>query len=93
MLLKLPWLTVDVFADVLGEIPGQFDRRGSRPWPLHVHLTLRFATDFNYLNVLRDAGCFNPGTAPPPEEFAQFIAGIEENIRQGHGDGTISRRC
>jgi hypothetical protein len=49
-------------------------------------------TDFNYLNVLRDAGCFNPGTAPPPEEFAQFIAGIEETIRQGHGDDTISRR-
>jgi hypothetical protein len=49
-------------------------------------------TDFNYLNVLRDAGCFDPGTAPPPEEFAQFIAGIEETIRQGHGDDTISRR-
>ena len=38
MLLKLPWLTVDIFADVLGEIPGQFDRGGSRPWPLHIYL-------------------------------------------------------
>jgi hypothetical protein len=45
VLLILPWLTVDVFADVLGEIPGQFDRGGSRSWLLHVYLTLRFPDD------------------------------------------------
>jgi hypothetical protein len=45
MLLKLSWLIVDVFADVLGEIPGQFDRRGSRSWSLHVHLSLCFPND------------------------------------------------
>jgi hypothetical protein len=45
VLLKLPWLTVDVFADVFGEIPDQFDRGGSRPWPLHVHLALGFSDD------------------------------------------------
>src|SRR5262245_33967306 len=27
--------------------------------------------DFNYLSVLRDAGCFDPGTAPQPEQFAE----------------------
>ena len=35
MLLKHPWLAVNLFADVLGEVPGQFDRRGSRPAPSH----------------------------------------------------------
>jgi hypothetical protein len=40
VLLKLPWLAVEVFTDVLGEIPGQFDRRGSRPWSSHIHLPL-----------------------------------------------------
>ena len=35
VLLKLPWLAVDVFADVLGEIPGQLDRRRMVSGPIH----------------------------------------------------------
>jgi len=38
--------------------------------------------DFNYLDVLRDAGCFDPRTAPPPEQFAELMASVEEKIRQ-----------
>ena len=45
MLLKLPWLAVDVFVDIFGKISGQFDRRSSRPWLLHIHLALSFADD------------------------------------------------
>ena len=37
--------------------------------------------DFNYLDVLRGAGCFDPGTAPPPEQFAELMASVEEKIR------------
>jgi hypothetical protein len=37
--------------------------------------------EFNYLDHLQDAGCFDPGTAPPPEQFAEFTAGLEETIR------------
>ena len=37
--------------------------------------------DFNYMNLLRDAGCFDPTTAPPPEQFAEFMASVEEKIR------------
>ena len=37
--------------------------------------------DFNYVHVLRDAGCFDPGTALPPEQFAELMANVEEKIR------------
>jgi hypothetical protein len=37
--------------------------------------------ELNYLSCLRDAGCFDPGTAPLPEQFAEFMAGLEEKIR------------
>ena len=37
--------------------------------------------DFNYMNLLRDAGCFDPTTAPPPKQFAEFMASVEEKIR------------
>jgi hypothetical protein len=37
--------------------------------------------DFNYMNLLRDAGCFDPTTAPPPEQFAELMASVEEKIR------------
>lgn len=40
MLVKLSWLTVEVFVDVFGEIPGQFDRGGSTPGRLCVDLPL-----------------------------------------------------
>ena len=38
-------------------------------------------TDVNYVHVLRDAGCFDPTTAPQPEKFAELMASIEEKIR------------
>ena len=38
-------------------------------------------TDFNYLQMLWDAGCFDPTTAPQPEQFAEFMASVEEKIR------------
>ncbi|MGH7184277.1 MAG: hypothetical protein ACREJN_20210 [Nitrospiraceae bacterium] len=38
--------------------------------------------DFNYLDVLRGAGCFDPRTAPHPEQFAELMANVEEKIRQ-----------
>ena len=37
--------------------------------------------EFNYLFRLRDAGCFDPKTVPPPEQFAEFMASLEEKIR------------
>lgn len=43
-------------------------------------------SDFNYLDVLRDAGCFDPRTAPPPAQFAEFMASVEEKIRN-HASG------
>ena len=35
----------------------------------------------NYLQRLRDAGCFDPSTAPPPEQFAEIMTGLEEKVR------------
>ena len=43
--------------------------------------TNTWLTDFNYVHALRDAGCFDPTTAPPPEQFAEFMASVEEKIR------------
>ena len=37
--------------------------------------------EFNYLYMLRDAGCFDSRTAPPPEQFAELLASMEEKIR------------
>lgn len=37
--------------------------------------------EFKYLYVLRDAGCFDPRTAPQPEQFAELMASVEEKIR------------
>jgi hypothetical protein len=42
--------------------------------------------DFSYMNLLRDAGCFDPKTAPQPEQFAEFMASVEEKIRH-HASG------
>lgn len=38
--------------------------------------------EFNYLDRLQDAGCFDPRTAPSPEQFAEFMGNLEEKIRQ-----------
>lgn len=37
--------------------------------------------EFEYLPMLRDAGCFDPRTAPQPEQFAELVASVEEKIR------------
>ena len=36
----------------------------------------KWLIEFNYLYMLRDAGCFDPRTAPPPEHFAEVLASI-----------------
>jgi hypothetical protein len=41
----------------------------------------KWLTEFNYLHKLRDAGCFDPRTAPQPEQFAELLANVEEKIR------------
>ena len=41
----------------------------------------KWLADFNYLYLLRDAGCFDPRTAPQPEQFAELMASVEEKIR------------
>ena len=41
----------------------------------------KWLAEFNYLYVLRDAGCFDPRTAPQPEQFAELMASAEEKIR------------
>ena len=41
----------------------------------------KWLTEFNYLYLLRDAGCFDPRTAPQPEQFAKLMASVEEKIR------------
>jgi len=37
--------------------------------------------EFDYLRALRDAGCFDPRTAPQPEQFAKLMSSVEEKIR------------
>ncbi len=41
----------------------------------------KWLADFNYLSLLRDAGCFDSRTAPQPEQFAELMASVEEKIR------------
>lgn len=41
----------------------------------------KWLVDFDYLYELRDAGCFDPRTAPQPEQFAELMASVEEKIR------------
>jgi hypothetical protein len=41
----------------------------------------KWLTEFEYLHMLRDAGCFDPRTAPQPEQFAELMASVEEKIR------------
>jgi len=37
--------------------------------------------DADYVDVLREAGCFDPRTAPQPEQFAELMASVEEKIQ------------
>ena len=41
----------------------------------------KWLIEFNYLYMLRDAGCFDSRTAPEPEQFAELLASTEEKIR------------
>jgi len=41
----------------------------------------KWLAEFDYLYHLRDAGCFDPRTAPSPEQFAELMASLEEKIR------------
>jgi hypothetical protein len=41
----------------------------------------KWLVEFNYLYLLRDAGCFDPRTAPSPEQFAELMTSVEEKIR------------
>jgi hypothetical protein len=41
----------------------------------------KWLTEFEYLHMLRDAGCFDQRTAPQPEQFAELMASVEEKIR------------
>lgn len=41
----------------------------------------KWLAEFNYLCLLRDAGCFDSRTAPPPEQFAELMANVEEKNR------------
>jgi hypothetical protein len=38
-------------------------------------------TDANYVDVLREAGCFDPRTAPEPDQFAELMVSVEEKIQ------------
>ena len=41
----------------------------------------QWLADANYVDVLREAGCFDPRTAPQPEQFAELMASVEEKIQ------------
>jgi hypothetical protein len=41
----------------------------------------KWLIEFEYLHMLRDAGCFDPRTVPRPEQFAELMASVEEKIR------------
>jgi hypothetical protein len=41
----------------------------------------KWLAEFNYLYMLRDAGCFDERTAPQPKQFAEVMANVEEKIR------------
>ena len=41
----------------------------------------KWLVEFNYLYMLRDAGCFDERTAPEPERFAELMASTEDKIR------------
>ena len=45
--------------------------------------------DANYVGVLREAGCFDPRTAPQPKQFAELMASVEEKIQLQVSGGVI----
>ena len=41
----------------------------------------KWLTEFECVHMLRDAGCFDPRTAPQSEQFAELMASVEGKIR------------
>ena len=41
----------------------------------------QWLADANYVDLVREAGCFDPRTAPQPEQFAELMASVEEKIQ------------
>ena len=75
-------------SDILSSIHAM--QRSAPETPLHdIYYALaeertnksKWLTEFNCLYTLRDAGCFDPRTAPQPEQFAELLASVEEKIR------------
>ena len=75
-------------ATILNDVTAR--QRSAPQTPLHnIYYSLaeeranksKWLAEFNYLYVLRDAGCFDPRTAPQPEKFAELMASVEEKIR------------
>ena len=41
----------------------------------------QWLADASYMDVLRETGCFDPRTAPQPEQFAELVASVEDKIQ------------
>ena len=72
-------------------LKGEKTRQSSAPQaPLHeIYYSLaeervqqsQWLADANYVDVLREAGCFDTRTTPQPEQFAELMASVEEKIQ------------
>jgi len=65
-------------------------QRSSPQSPLHeIYYSLaeeraqqsKWLAEAKYVDVLREAGCFDPRTAPQPDQFAELMASVEEKIQ------------
>lgn len=90
--LNSPWGTQvvrkKVVSDILNDVNAR--QRSALQTPLEeIYYALaeernsksQWLAEYNYLYRLRDAGCFDSRTAPPPEQFAELLADLEEKIR------------
>jgi len=90
--LNSPWGTQvvrkKVVSDILNDVNAR--QRSALQTPLEeIYYALaeernsksQWLDEYNYLYRLRDAGCFDSRTAPPPEQFAELLADLEEKIR------------
>jgi hypothetical protein len=90
--LNSPWGTQvvrkKVVSDILNDVHAR--QRSAPQTPLEEiyyalaeerHSKSQWLAEYNYLSRLRDAGCFDSRTAPPPEQFAELLADLEEKIR------------
>lgn len=90
--LNSPWGTQvvrkKVVSDILNDVNAR--QRSALQTPLEeIYYALaeernsksQWLVEYNYLYRLRDAGCFDSRTAPPPEQFAELLADLEDKIR------------